>query len=453
MDSYMPRGIEAFTNVVLVTRDGTKLEAHASHLLVSCATLAAAPELFENATKSHPVELKEPFSSYETRTVVDFMSCIYAHGGKVPDESRRLDVITLAHALDASFLDVVRDALPSFVKTVNIHEINDIIEAASLCGWDDVKNKGISQLIWLLEKPLNVVHPHKTLTLEPYYHTASHFEDGHPENATYSAETMATRPFEFSNELVSTHVHLDSMAVAQRIVDVCSSGTVTNVLQAFSSAKRLRALHDEALNEPLTHERLKYHDFVGENVNDFIPRCIDRNVPSRMIYGEIGDTYADYFDMHPTCSIEGDASRKELVIMAVFEIAALEIGTYRTSMQFTVGPVHVSIRGELVENGIARFSFAGRCESNRIEVSYTLVVPGGNVGARDQAWGEYHKIPVVMPSQTYPQVAMTVASCTGKCIVAPGSQSEAVDVNVCVDVSSSGPNVPVVCTIHEMCEL
>jgi hypothetical protein len=429
----MPRGIEAFANVVLVTRDGTKLEAHASHLIVSCTTLAALPELFENATKSHPVELKEPFSSYETRTVVDFLACIYARSGsgKVPDDSRRLDVISLAHALDASFLDGVRDALPSFVETVNIQDINDIIEAASLCGWDDVKNAGISQLIWLLEKPLDVVHPHRTLALEPYYRTASHFEDGHPENATYSTETMATRPFEFSNELVSTHVHLDSMAVAQRIVDVCSPRTVTNVLQAFVSAKRLHALHDMGLHRaPLTHERLKYHDFVTDNVNDFIP-CIDRNVPSRMIYGEIGDTYADYFDMHPTCSIEGDASTKEMVIMAVFEIAALEIGTYRTSMQFTVGPVRVSIRGELVENGIASFSFAGQCESNRVEVSYTLVVPGGNLEYR-------HDRPAVA----------TTAACTGKCIVAPGGQGEAADVNVRVDVSSGGPNVPVICTIH-----
>ena len=387
MNSYMPDEAD----VVIVTKDGTTLKAHASQLLVSCKALAATPELFEN----HPVELQEPFSSYDTTVVVDFLACIYARG----QMTCRLDVIKLAHALDATFL--VRDALPS-LETVNVHAINDVIEAASLCGWDDVKNAGVSQLIWLLEKPLDLVHPQKMMTFEPYY-------DADPvENASYSAGTMATRPFDFSNELLSAHVHLDSLAVAQKIVDVCSPETVTNVLQAFASAQRLHSINAGR------------HSFVTRNVRDYVT-CIDRNVPSRMTCGEIGDTYAEYFDQHPRCSIEGDASAREMAIVAVFEIAALETG--RTSMQFAAGPVRVSIRGRL-EDGIASFSLVGQCESNRHEVSYTLVVP----------------------DVRHPDAGK---SFTGNCIFGKVAvESEGVRVEMSDDM-----NVTVVCTIHEMREL
>lgn len=404
---YMPDGSEAMADVVVVTKDGTRLMAHASQLLVNCKALAAVPELFENATKSHPVELTEPFSSHESSVVVDFLTCIYARCGRVLNAACRLDVIKLAHTLDASFLDAVRDVMPDMLHTCSVDAVNDIIDAATLCGWGDVRNAGISQLIWLLEKPLDLVQPQRTLVLEP------HYGDHEPvENASYSVETMATRPFEFSTDLLATHVHLDSLAVARKVVDVCSPETLAIVVQAFASAKRLDTLHHSG------NEHVAYHPFVTRNVQDFVT-CIDRDQPSRLVRDEVGVKYADYFESHPGCSIEGDAASIEATLVTVFEIESLE--EEKSSMHFHLGSLDVHIRGTSSEERMASFTLHGTTtDSKRVEVSYTIAVPRS---------GDSH---------------------TGRCIF---GKDDANGEGVEADVSYGGPNVPVVCTIHSIREM
>ena len=406
MNEYMPEGSVTMADVVVITQDGTRLPTHASQLLVNCKALANLPELFQNATRTHPVELTQPFSSYETRIVVDFLTCIYARSGDVPDVAFRLDVIKLAHALDATFLDGVSQKIPYRLQKASVEEINDSIEASTLCGWQHEKLCGISRLVHLLERPV--------VRDRPY--------DDDPENVTYTAEMLAARPLEFSTDLLTSAVHLDTLATARKISGICSRETLMLVIQAFASAKRLEDVHNA------WDEHVQCYSSVAHNVHNFVVEVQPGDPPSQMTQEDTDFKYANYFHMHPGCSIHEDHNRvKELTIVAVFDVEALRDGVKSRRHALTTGRGRVLvfyIEGALIGPHLAKFTLESRewTETDRISVQHTVVVPG-------------------LPGRSF----------TGQCTFGKDGRVENDDVQGAeVDVQHAGLTLTVVCTVHEI---